>query len=215
MAPWLKARDQAPGISVGLEGSLRSLRIACWRLDKRRLSSSIACRRSDTGKKLRPRVTSCRADAGWRLSSRVTGRFVDAVWRWSPRNTCCCSSEWIQIPCSQSLIRISHKLVNSHFHVQIVKSMFEQSEDVTVPHVSRQFVARFADVPLWLGMAENVEAASSGALDDGPVPQLEDIFEVTGLMLQERLEECVTSNLLMCLGSEKSHFQMMLCSLKP
>ena len=81
------------------------------------------------------------------------------------------------------------------------------------PHVSKQFVARFAYVPLWLGMAENVEAASSGALDDGPVPQLEDIVEVTGLMLQECFEECVTSNLLMCLGSEKFHFQKMLCSL--
>ena len=214
MAPWLKAGPQAPGISVGQEGSLRSLRIACRRLDKRRLSLTIACRRSDTGKKLRPRVTCQRGDAGWRLSSRVTGRCVDAVWRRSPRNTCCRGSEWIQIPCSKALTRISHKVVNSNFHVQIAQSMCEQSEDVTVPHVSRQFVARFADVPLWLGMAENVEAASLGALDGGPVPQLEDIVEVTGLMLQERLEECVTSNLLMCLGSAKFHFQKMLCSLK-
>ena len=86
MAPWLKAGLQAPRISVGQEGSLRSLRIARRRLNAgRRLSSTVACRRSDTGKKLRPRVTCQRGDAGWRPSPRMTSCRADAGWRLSSR----------------------------------------------------------------------------------------------------------------------------------
>ena len=103
--------------------------------------------------------------AGWGLSSRVAGRRVDADWRPSPRSTCRRGGERTQSPGSQALMLISHKVaehivVNSKFHVQMSWSMCEQSVDVTVPEVSKQFVTRFADVPL-LAVAENVEACLS------------------------------------------------------
>ena len=98
--------------------------------------------------------------------SRMAGRRVDADWRPSPRSTCRRGGERTQSPGSQALMLISHKVgghivENSKFHVQMSWSRCEQSVDVTVPEVSKQFVTRFADVPLLLAVAENVEACLS------------------------------------------------------
>ena len=76
-------------------------------------------------------------------------------------------------------------MVNFTFQVQISESMCEESADVTFPQVSKQFVARFADGPLLVALAENV-----GVIVDGPVPQFsEEIGEVVVLFPQERVQQ--------------------------